>query len=89
MDIRIIDGLRVVNVSRLSLEVQGRYVVGLTEDGKQVNVKTCVDEESANELLNRVITEICRGVSDNKEGIVIFTTLGEGGGEENGDRQNS
>lgn len=66
MDIRIIDerNKRVVNVSRLSLEVQGKYVVGLTDEGKQVLVKGCYDEQEAERLMDRIIAGIKSGTSD-------------------------
>lgn len=66
MDIRIIDerNKRVVNVSRLSLEVQGKYVVGLTDEGKQVLVKGCYDEQEAERLMDRIIVGIKSATSD-------------------------
>lgn len=66
MDIRIIDerNKRVVNVSRLSLEVQGKYVVGLTDEQKQVLVKGCYDEQEAERLMDRIIVGIKSATSD-------------------------
>ena len=55
---------RVVNVSRLSLEVQGKYVVGLTDEGKQVLVKGCYDEQEAERLMDRIIVGIKSATSD-------------------------
>ena len=71
MDIRVIDKRRVVNVSRLSLEVQGKYVVGLTDEGKVVNVKGCYDKQEAEKLMDRIIEEICEGVAREEREIII------------------
>lgn len=61
MDIRIINSDRkIVNVSRLSLEAQGRYVVGLTDEQKQVLVESCLDEQEAERLMERLIEEIAK-----------------------------
>jgi len=60
MDIRLIDekNRRVVNVSRLSLEVRGNTVVGLTDEGKLVSVKGCYDEQEAGRLMERIMESI-------------------------------
>jgi len=60
MDIRIIDekNRRVVNVSRLSLEVRGNTVVGITDEGKLVNVRGCYDEQEAGRLMDRIMERI-------------------------------
>lgn len=59
MDIRVITrDRRVVNVSRLSLEVQGRYVVGITEEQNRVLVESCGREEEAEEKMKEIIEEI-------------------------------
>lgn len=71
MDIRIIDGRRIVNVSRLSLEVQGQYIVGLTDEGKQVLVKRCLDEQEGEKLMDRIEERIKEGTQYGKESIVI------------------
>ena len=61
MDIRIINKDRkIVNVSRLSLEAQGKYVVGLTDEQKQVLVESCLDEQEAERLMERLIEEIAK-----------------------------
>lgn len=61
MDIRVINSDRkIVNVSRLSLEAQGKYVVGLTDEQKQVLVESCLDEQEAERLMERLIEEIAK-----------------------------
>lgn len=71
MDIRIIDGRRIVNVSRLSLEVQEEYVVGLTDEGKEMNVKKCLDEQEANKLMEKIIKRVKEAAQYGKESVVI------------------
>lgn len=56
MDIRIInrDG-ELINVSRLSLKVIGRSLIGIDEEKNVVNVESYGSEEEAKKVLKKVI----------------------------------
>lgn len=56
MDIRIInrDG-ELINVSRLSLKVIGRSLIGISEKQDVVNVETYESEEEAREALKNIV----------------------------------
>lgn len=56
MDIRIInrDG-ELINVSRLSLKVIGRSLIGISEKQEVVNVETYESEEKAREVLKKIV----------------------------------
>lgn len=72
MDIRVINSDRkIVNVSRLSLEAQGRYVVGLTDEQKQVLVESCLDEQEAKRLMERLIEDIKESYKKGVNNILI------------------
>lgn len=72
MDIRIINKDRkIVNVSRLSLEAQGRYVVGLTDEQRQVLVESCLDEQEAERLMEKMIECIKKAHKNNEKDILI------------------
>lgn len=72
MDIRVINSNRkIVNVSRLSLEAQGRYVVGLTDEQKQVLVESCLDEQEANRLMESLIECIKKAHKEEDKDILI------------------
>lgn len=58
MDIRIVEGRRIVNVSEKNLEVQGKYVVGITREGKQVMISECKGEEEAERVMEKIIEAI-------------------------------
>ena len=56
MDIRIINREgELINVSRLSLKVIGRSLIGISEKQDVVNVETYESEEMARRVLKRVI----------------------------------
>ena len=75
MDIRIINKDRkIVNVSRLSLEAQGRYVVGLTDEQKQVLVESCLGEEEAKRLMESLIECIKKAHKEEDRDILIDIT---------------
>ena len=72
MDIRVINSDRkIVNVSRLSLEAQGKYVVGLTDEQKQVLVESCLDEQEAERLMESLIECIKKAHKNNEKDILI------------------
>lgn len=72
MDIRVINSDRkIVNVSRLSLEAQGKYVVGLTDEQKQVLVESCLDEQEAERLMGIIIECIKRAHKKENKDILI------------------
>ena len=72
MDIRVINSDRkIVNVSRLSLEAQGKYVVGLTDEQKQVLVESCLDEQEAERLMESLIECIKKAHKKKKKDILI------------------
>lgn len=56
MDIRIInmEG-ELINVSRLSLKVIGRSLIGINERQEVVNVETYESEEIAKEVLKKIV----------------------------------
>ena len=72
MDIRVINSDRkIVNVSRLSLEAQGKYVVGLTDEQKQVLVESCESENDAENLMLDLIEEIKQAHKMGKKDLLI------------------
>lgn len=72
MDIRVINSNRkIVNVSRLSLEAQGRYVVGLTDEQKQVLVEICESEKDAERLMESLIECIKKAHKEEDKDILI------------------
>lgn len=72
MDIRVINSDRkIVNVSRLSLEAQGKYVVGLTDEQKQVLVESCLDEQEADRLMEKMIEDIKESYKKGVNNILI------------------
>lgn len=59
MDIRIINREgELINVSRLSLKVIGRSLIGISEKQDVVNVETYESEEMARRVLKKVIYDI-------------------------------
>ena len=56
MDIRIINREgELINVSRLSLKVIGRSLIGISEKQDVVNVETYESEEEAREVLKNIV----------------------------------
>lgn len=77
MDIRIInrDG-ELINVSRLSLKVIGRSLIGISEKQDVVNIETYESEEEAREVLKKIVDFIWIKHKDS-ESNAIMINLGE------------
>ena len=77
MDIRIInrDG-ELINVSRLSLKVIGRSLIGINEKQEVVNVESYGSEEEAREVLKKIVDFIWIKHKDNNSNAIIIN-LGE------------
>ena len=77
MDIRIInrDG-ELINVSRLSLKVIGRSLIGINEKQEVVNVENYENEEEAREVLKKIVDFIWIKHKDNNSNAIIIN-LGE------------
>ena len=77
MDIRIInrDG-ELINVSRLSLKVIGRSLIGINEKQEVVNVENYESEEEAREVLKKIVDFIWIKHKDNNSNAIIIN-LGE------------
>lgn len=73
MDIRIMSKKRgkIVNVSRLSLEAQGRYVVGLTEENNSILIEACENEKKAEEVIGEIIRYIEEGYRRGSKDMLI------------------
>lgn len=89
MDIRIInrDG-ELINVSRLSLKVIGRSLIGIDEEKNVVNVESYESEEEARKVLKKVVYIIWAKHSECDNNAVIIDLNGrrikgeeEGNGE--------
>ncbi len=77
MDIRIInrDG-ELINVSRLSLKVIGRSLIGIDEEKNVVNVESYESEEKAREVLKKIVDFIWIKQKDSESNAIIIN-LGE------------
>lgn len=77
MDIRIInrDG-ELINVSRLSIKVIGRSLIGINEKQEVMNVETYESEEKAREVLKKIVDFIWIKHKDNDSNAIIIN-LGE------------
>ena len=77
MDIRIInrDG-ELINVSRLSLKVIGRSLIGIDEEKNVVNVESYESEEEARKVLKKVIYIIWAKHSECDNNAVIIDLNG-------------
>ena len=77
MDIRIInrDG-ELINVSRLSLKVIGRSLIGINEKQEVVNVETYESEEKAREVLKKIVDFIWKKHKEEDHNSIIIN-LGE------------
>ena len=84
MDIRIInrDG-ELINVSRLSLKVIGRSLIGIDEEKNVVNVETYESEGEAKEVLKNIVRFIWDMHDYEKNAIII--NLGKKMGEKDGE----
>ena len=77
MDIRIINREgELINVSRLSLKVIGRSLIGISEKQDVVNVETYESEEEAREVLKKIVDFIWRKHKEAKYNAIIIN-LGE------------
>ena len=89
MDIRIINREgELINVSRLSLKVIGRSLIGINEKQEVVNVETYENEEKARKVLKKVIYIIWAKHSECDNSAVIIDLNGrriEGEEEGNGE----
>lgn len=77
MDIRIInrDG-ELINVSRLSLKVIGRSLIGIDEEKNVVNVESYESEEKARKVLKKVVYIIWAKCSECDNNAVIIDLNG-------------
>lgn len=72
MDIRVINSRRqIVNVSDGMLEVQDRYIVKVSNEGKSMLVEVCRDEEEAKRVMERIIESVIGGHIGKQRDIVI------------------
>lgn len=77
MDIRIINREgELINVSRLSLKVIGRSLIGINEKQDVVNVETYESEEIAKEVLKKIVKSVWEKHAEGDPGSVIIN-LGE------------
>lgn len=77
MDIRIINREgELINVSRLSLKVIGRSLIGISERQEVVNVETYESEEEAREVLKKIVDFIWEKHKQEDHNAVIIN-LGE------------
>lgn len=82
MDIRIINREgELINVSRLSLKVIGRSLIGISEKQDVVNVETYESEEMARRVLKKVIYAIW-AKRDDCAIIIDLNRIGKKGEEE-------
>ena len=72
MDIRIINSKgEIVNATTLSIMVSGSYLIGLTEESKQVLIEACKSEEEAIAYLDGIKEAIKVGCEEQSRSIVI------------------
>ena len=77
MDIRIINREgELINVSRLSLKVIGRSLIGINEKQEVVNVETYESEEIARKVLKKIVYFIW-GKHNECDNNAIIINLGE------------
>lgn len=77
MDIRIINREgELINVSRLSLKVIGRSLIGISEKQDVVNVETYENEKEAREVLKKIVDFIWIKHKDSDSNSIIIN-LGE------------
>lgn len=73
MDIRLINSRRqIINASKLSIMAEGKYIVGLTAEGKQVLIDTCEDEANAKETIDFLIARIDEASESDKGSMVLY-----------------
>ena len=71
MEIKIIEGRRIIEASRLSMEVRGKNVIGIEEGGRIVNIKGCEREEEAEELMEEIKEAIKRGYKRGRGAMIM------------------
>lgn len=72
MDIRIINSKgEIVNATTLSIMVSGSYLIGLTEDSKQVLIEACRSEEESIAYLDAIKDALKVGYEGKSESILI------------------
>ena len=85
MDIRIINREgELMNVSRLSLKIIGRSLIGIDEARNVVNVETYESEGEAREVLKNIVSFIW-DKHDDYENNAIIINLGKKMGEKDGE----
>ena len=85
MDIRIINREgELMNVSRLSLKVIGRSLIGIDEARNVVNVETYESEGEAKEVLKNIVRFIW-DKNDDYGNFAIIINLGKEMGEKDGE----
>ena len=72
MDIRIINSKgEVVNATTLSIIVNDKYLIGLTEESKQVLIESCKNEEEALAYLDAIKDALKVGQEEESNSILI------------------
>lgn len=71
MEIRIVEGRRIMNVSRIEMKVEGKYIIGIEEGGRVIRISERESEERAKEEMGRIIEEIREGISMRRKEILI------------------
>ena len=72
MDIRIINTKgAIVNATTLSITTNGSYLIGLTEDNKQVLIEGCKSDEEAIAYLDGIKEAIKVGCEEQSSSVVI------------------
>lgn len=74
MDIRVINkNKEIVNVSRLSITVQGKWLIGLTERGETVRIEEYESKEEAQDRLEAFGMAIEAAMENKQENVLIKT----------------
>lgn len=72
MDIRIINGEgKIMNVSRMHMEVTGEYLIGLTEDMQQVVIERCRSNEEAVGYLDGIKDAIKVAIEEDTDNVLV------------------
>jgi hypothetical protein len=74
MDIRVINKAKeIVNVSRLSITTQGKWLIGLTERGETVRIEEYESKEEAQDRLEAFGMKIEAAMENKQENVLIKT----------------
>lgn len=74
MDIRVINKAKeIINVSRLSITTQGKWLIGLTERGETVRIEEYESKEEAQDKLEAFGMEIEAAMENKQENVLIKT----------------